>query len=162
MQPDVRVPVTLESVQAKIDGQDPVLDAALETLAAEAAERASARLTEPIYQWTSFFDAALQEIAVEAPSDYTIAFAQDGTLAITADCNQVSGNYVLGEAGAITITLGVSTLAACPEGSLSEAFLEWLRAVRSLEFVGTEMALTANIEDSLAAVLVFQKAEGTP
>jgi C-terminal processing protease CtpA/Prc len=37
--PDVRVPVTLETEQAKLRGEDPVMDAALDVLAEMAAEQ---------------------------------------------------------------------------------------------------------------------------
>ena len=46
-------------------------------------------------------------------SRYTIAFANDGTAAITADCNQVTATYTTSPGGSISIVPGASTLAMC-------------------------------------------------
>ncbi|MCB0233261.1 MAG: META domain-containing protein, partial [Anaerolineae bacterium] len=42
---------------------------------------------------------------VPDPQNYTIAFADDNTLAIKADCNQVAGSYTL-DGASLTIQLG--------------------------------------------------------
>ena len=44
---------------------------------------------------------------------YTIAFATDGTFTARADCNSMSGTYVLGRSDGMTISPGPSTLVAC-------------------------------------------------
>jgi heat shock protein HslJ len=59
------------------------------------------------------------------PDSYTLQFKPDGTVAIQADCNQVGGTYTL-DGSRITIELGPSTMAACPEGSLADQFLTQL------------------------------------
>ena len=53
---------------------------------------------------------------------YTVAFATDGTVAAKADCNAVAGTYALSGDDGITITLGASTLVACPDGSYGTIF----------------------------------------
>ncbi len=64
---------------------------------------------------------ASQTIIAE-PYKYSVAFAPDGSLAITADCNKASGAYTY-NGPQVTIQVQTVTQAACPEGSLSEQFL---------------------------------------
>jgi len=45
------------------------------------------------------------------------------------------------------------TLAACPEGSLSEQFLKWLAATTSLETDGSSLALNTDPESGALALL---------
>ncbi len=60
-------------------------------------------------------------------SRYTIDFLDDGTAAIKADCNQVVADFTA-EDGALTITPGPATLAACPEDTQGETFVQQLSA----------------------------------
>jgi C-terminal processing protease CtpA/Prc len=150
--PDVRVPVTLETEQAKLAGEDPVMDAALAELDRLAAS--GAELGGTTWQWVVAVDASGAMTAVDTPGSYTIAFAEDGTVAIQADCNQASGEYITGEDGALIITLGPVTLAACPEGSRSDAFLGYLGAVQHAEVDGAQLVLTlASAGDVIALAL---------
>ena len=156
---DVRIPITLENELAKQEGRDPVLEAALEVLAEEATKLRSARLTTNTWQWTSKIDSTGQQTQIDNPEDYTIAFSEDGALAIKADCNQVNGSYMRGEDGeSITITLGPSTLAACPEGSRSDEFLELLSSVVIYQFQGDLLVLTV-FSNSIPYVLTFEAVE---
>ena len=75
---DVRVPVTEESERAKRDGKDPVLEAGLVALRAEAERRTAERLTGTTWQWTASFDAAARRVSVENPGAYTLALGKDG------------------------------------------------------------------------------------
>jgi len=61
------------------------------------------------------------------PANFTLQFKPDGTVAIQADSNQVGGTYTI-EGSLITIELGPSTMAACPEGSLADQFVAQLNA----------------------------------
>jgi heat shock protein HslJ len=150
--PDVRVPVTLETEQAKLAGEDPVLKAALAELERLAAS--GDQLGGTTWQWTLAIDSSGAMTAVEAPGRYTIAFAEDGTVAIQADCNQASGEYITGEDGALTITLGPVTLAACPEGSRSDAFLGYLGAVQNAEVEGAQLALALDPAGGVMALVL--------
>jgi len=134
--PDIRVPVTVETEQARMRGEDPVLEAALAALPELAAQRAAALLTSTTWQWTMVVDASSQQVPIEEPTQYTVAFAKDGALSIKADCNQAGAEYALGAGGTLTVTLGATTLALCPEGSLSEDFLKWLGAATTLQTDG--------------------------
>src|SRR4051812_34950055 len=53
---------------------------------------------------------------------YTISFANDGTAAIKADCNQVTATYTTTPGGTIKIVPGPSTMAMCPEDSMGQPF----------------------------------------
>ena len=55
---------------------------------------------------------------------YTITFRKDGTLSGKADCNNFTGTYT--QTSGFDITLGASTMAACPEGSLDQQYLQLL------------------------------------
>ena len=67
------------------------------------------------------------------PGSYNLEFMPDGTLAIQADCNQVGGTYSL-DGSLISIQLGPSTMAACPEGSLGDQFVADLAAANAYFF----------------------------
>ncbi len=65
------------------------------------------------------------------PSRYTLAFGNDGSAAMQADCNRGAGTWVSESAGQLQFGPVVSTRALCPEGSLSEKYLaqfEWVRS----------------------------------
>jgi heat shock protein HslJ len=72
---------------------------------------------------------------------YTITFANDGTAAIKADCNQVGASYTTTPGGSITITPGPSTLAACPADSMGQQFVQALSGVNSYSVNGEELIL---------------------
>jgi heat shock protein HslJ len=74
------------------------------------------------WQWTHFRDAK-QDFDVTGA--YTITFNADGTVAVTADCNQANGSYRVAGAD-LTITIMATTAAACPVGSLGGSFVEYL------------------------------------
>jgi heat shock protein HslJ len=81
-------------------------------------------LTGQTWQWLSMTDPE-GETTVDDPSRYTILFNDDDTAEITADCNNVGATYTVDE-GSINITLGPSTLVACPPDSLDQQFLAGL------------------------------------
>jgi heat shock protein HslJ len=85
----------------------------------------SASLTGVIWQWVSFTD-PLQQITIEDPSRYTVAFEEavggSGQAVIKADCNDVGATYTV-DGSSISIVTGPSTLAACPEDSLDQQYL---------------------------------------
>ena len=66
----------------------------------------------------------------------------DGTVAVKADCNQVSGTYTLNGSG-LVITLGPSTVAACPPDSQADVYLRQLTAV--VEYAYDNNALILNM-----------------
>jgi heat shock protein HslJ len=159
--PDIRVPVSLETEQAKAAGEDPVMEAALAAMPEIAAAHNAELLRRGVWQWAAWADENLQQIAVESPAEYTVAFGEDGTVAITADCNQAGGEYVLGEGGALTITPGPTTVAACEEGSRSEEFLAYLSAAVSFKIDANALQISLDPESG-ALALVLEAVEGAP
>jgi heat shock protein HslJ len=81
-------------------------------------------LTANPWQWVSFTD-PLQQFDVEMPERYLLAFSEDGTVNIVADCNNAMGSYT-DEAGNLTIAVGPMTMAACPPESRSDQFVTLL------------------------------------
>jgi putative lipoprotein len=81
------------------------------------------------WQWEAFQDQSDGEgsdITVPNPDAYTLTLQPDGTAAIKADCNLVSWTYTLEGSSLSFNTLGPSTLAFCPEPSLSDQYLALL------------------------------------
>lgn len=79
------------------------------------------------WQWQAFEDSAGENnITVPDPENYSLTLNEDGTASIKADCNQVSWTYELDGSSLTFNTLGPSTLAMCPEGSLDTQYLERL------------------------------------
>lgn len=73
-----------------------------------------------------------EETAVDGSAAYQVTFHAGGSLTFVADCNIGNAQFVAsgGFAGSIAIEMGASTLVACPEGSLADAFLAALANVQ--------------------------------
>ena len=114
---------------------------------------ASGGLTGKTWQWTggTTTNPASQHV-VPDPENYTITFNPDDTFNAKADCNQVSGTYSAGSDGAMSITPGPSTLAACPEESQSDLFVAQLTAAGSWKIEGSTLTIT----DADAATMQFE------
>jgi heat shock protein HslJ len=80
---------------------------------------------------------------------YTITFANDGTAAIKADCNQVTATYTTTPGGSITITPGPTTLAMCPPDSMGQQFVAALSSVNSYSVNGDSLTLRQPDESRL-------------
>ena len=76
------------------------------------------------WYWIGLTDPT-QQIAIETPANYVLSFEGDGTVLIQADCNNATGNYTTAD-GAISITVGPMTRAACPPDSRSDQFVKLL------------------------------------
>lgn len=75
-----------------------------------------------------------QQFVADPPQNYTAEFSENGELFVQADCNQASGSYTVENENLISITAEASTLAACPEGSISEEYLRFLNNANSFFF----------------------------
>ena len=68
-------------------------------------------------------------------ANYTITFHADGSFQAQADCNAVSGTYTTADptadSGDLSIFVGPSTLAVCPEGSFAGLFTIGSAALRA-------------------------------
>ena len=92
----------------------------------------AAPLAGIIWRWTTFRDAK-QEYAVPTTADYTLVFNDDGTVAVVADCNNANGTYTVNSDGTLTIVVQAQTFVACPPGSLSDSFIEYLNQAGPFE-----------------------------
>ena len=79
--------------------------------------------------------------AADQPN-YTIEFKSDGSFNAKADCNQLSGSYTTTSSGGLTIVLGPSTLAACPEGSLAPQYVAALGQAASYAIASDQLTIT--------------------
>ncbi len=160
---DSRVPITLENEQAKQEGRDVVLEAAIVALGEEAARLFAERLPGTTLQLITLQvrgeDGELAQVNPTNPVSYTLTFAADGALTIKADCNQVNAEYVLGSAGAITITPGAATLALCADDGLGEKFVAALGQVTVLQTDGQSYVFAYPSEDAPVNILMTPVAD---
>jgi heat shock protein HslJ len=78
------------------------------------------------WRWLSMIT-PVEEVTVDDPSVYLLNFLEDGQINIQSDCNSGSGTYEADD-GALSINITSTTLALCPEGSLSDLFIRSLNA----------------------------------
>jgi D-alanyl-D-alanine carboxypeptidase len=125
---------------------DPGADA---DAAAEAAQLAAmvASIKENSWKWTSY-NSSTEVVTVETPDSYMVAFNEDGTLDIKADCNDASGTYTLDGLN-VTIQVGAATLAACPGDSRSEQFVQLLGEAAQMVSSGGKLYITLKTEGSM-------------
>ena len=69
----------------------------------------------------------MEQFKVETPASYQVTFNADGTVNIVADCNNAAGTYT-DKDGALAITIGPMTMAACPPELRSDQFVKLLGA----------------------------------
>jgi len=78
-----------------------------------------------VWMWVEFLENNDTVTHPNMPANYTVEFMPDGQVAIQADCNQAGGSYTF-NGSQIDIEIGPTTLAACPEDSLSDEYLRLL------------------------------------
>jgi heat shock protein HslJ len=84
-------------------------------------------LAGPIWRWDQTVMNNDEIVVPDDPASYTVQFTAEGGISVQADCNMINGTYTV-EDSSLTITLGPSTLVACPEGSLGDTFASQLGA----------------------------------
>jgi heat shock protein HslJ len=89
--------------------------------------------------------------AITEPGRYTVQIMADGTVAVGADCNRAGGVWSGGD-GAIDITVTLSTLALCPEGSLGDPFVQALDTVTGYTVSGGTLTLHGAAGDLIFTV----------
>jgi heat shock protein HslJ len=118
------------------------------TILAACSAGGAAALTGKDWQLTAITEKvpAFQGVVPAAEqSKYTITFATDLTFHGTADCNQISGTYKTTGSNGLTIELGASTMAFCPEGSMADLYVHALS--RSKTWAVTNDTLTITLDD---------------
>ncbi len=106
---------------------------------------AEATLTGVVWEWVDFIDPVSEPLVIETPAQYTIEFMDDGSAAVKADCNNGAATYTA-EEGSISITVGAMTLALCPEGSLSDQFVQYLNAAAVYSFDEGDLLLDLPVD----------------
>ena len=120
------------------------------------APQAAPVLTGVTWEWTQAVT-SLGTVDVVDPTRYTILFNDDGTANIKADCNSVLASYTTaGES--MTLTMGPSTLVACPEDSQVDVFLAGLAVTGAYMFDGNDLLLRNVAADG--GVMRFRAAGG--
>lgn len=89
-------------------------------------------------------------IPADQQANYTIAFKDDGTASIKADCNTVGATWKEGNGASITITPTNSTAAACGPDSKGDQFVRALGKTVSYGVVSGSLKLTMNDAGELA------------
>ena len=79
------------------------------------------------------------------PSQYTLALLADNRLSVQADCNRVTGTYML-SGSQLTLQLGATTLAACGPDSQDTVFLRDLGQVVTYVFDGQLLHLNMRFD----------------
>src|SRR4051794_38442574 len=126
--------------------------AACSNSAASASAGGAAGLTGKVWQLTAITEKvpAFQGVVPAADqANYTIEFKADGTYNAKADCNNVQGTYTTTPAGGLTIVLGLSTLVACPEGSLSSQYVTGLGNAASYAVAAGQLTITLKDQGTL-------------
>lgn len=99
-------------------------------------------LTTHLWELAEIETASGETATPPDPTRYTVQFSADGDVHVRADCNFSIGTYSV-DGEAISIVLGPTTLALCPEDSHSDQFLFSLNGAGSV-------TLTENGELSVA------------
>jgi heat shock protein HslJ len=93
------------------------------------------------WEWSQLTETLpASQSVVPDPENYTLAFSADGTFALKADCNLVSGDYEV-DGDSLSLIFGPSTLAFCGEESLDTLYLQLLDIVTSYELVDGNLIL---------------------
>jgi heat shock protein HslJ len=99
-------------------------------------------LVGPLWQWEDWVETRpASQSLVPDPEKYTVSFAADGSVSIQADCNRVSGVYIVRN-GILLIELGPATMAFCGEQSLDQEFLALLTRVVAASLVNGLLRLS--------------------
>jgi len=99
-------------------------------------------ITNPVgfvWKWEGT-QTAVEHIAPDDPTRYTLEFLPDTTVAAQIDCNRGRGPFTL-DGQAITIGPLATTRMACPEGSLDAVFSKQLEGARIMFFRGDTLYL---------------------
>ena len=84
----------------------------------------SPEITGIVWKWLGLVT-PVEEIVIDNPDQYTFELSPDGTVTVTADCNNGAGDYVI-DGNKLTINITSTTLALCEQGSHSDLFFRSL------------------------------------
>jgi heat shock protein HslJ len=107
----------------------------------EATPAAEPVLTPVVWQWTALELADGSTQSPDDPAKYTIQFRPDGRYVLQIDCNGGGGEYTV-DGSSLQLGVAMTTLMACPPGSLDTVFLPPLEEVVSFAYEEEELVLT--------------------
>jgi heat shock protein HslJ len=111
-------------------------------------ELAQDSLTGAVWQWQEFQSSDGTVVKPENPAAYTLEFLPDGKLAVGADCNRAMGASTA-DGSQLTLQAAAMTRAACPPGSLSDQYLEYLNGVVSYVFQDGDLFLALKYDSGI-------------
>ena len=82
------------------------------------------------WEWVEF-TAPTDRLTIDKPESYTLQFDRDAFVFILADCNRGQANYFQPAVGQIAIHGMSLTKVACPAGSHSTRFVQYLELART-------------------------------
>ena len=88
-------------------------------------------------------------LAYEGEAPFTITFADDGQYNGQADCNRYGGTFEAAPGGTMRLSQGLSTLAACPNPSVSQDFFGVLNGAQRYVLTDGRLTLTSSDGGSL-------------
>lgn len=89
-------------------------------------------------------------VIIPQDTSYSITFMDDGQVTIVASCNTITANYTTGGDDALSIDLGASTLAECPDASVFNEFMAVIENVARASFFRAGDAISLSIIDGQA------------
>jgi len=100
----------------------------------------SSTLVGPVWHLQTLQRQGGKPLVIESPENYTVEFSETGQVAVRADCNRAIGEFTE-VTGGVEITLGATTLAACPPGSLGQEFIDTLNQVSFYFFKDQDLVM---------------------
>ena len=107
-------------------------------------------LTGVRWAWQTFQGSDDTIVRPDDPSQYTVEFLPNGTLAIQAACHHAVGTYTV-DNSTVDLRIGGSTRAICPSGALMDRFLRDLDQVTSHVFRDGKLYLALPMDAGIHA-----------
>jgi heat shock protein HslJ len=107
-------------------------------------------LTGVRWAWQTFQGSDDTIVRPDDPSQYTVEFLPNGTLAIQAACHQAVGTYTV-DNSTVDLRIGERTRAICPPGALMDRFLRDLDQVTSHVFRDGKLYLALPMDAGIHA-----------
>jgi len=123
-----------------------------------------ADIMDILWEWTSLQEAAPPSQTVIAdPENYNLVLFDTGMVSAKADCNTIQGTYEITETE-LTFEFGPATLVGCPEGSLSEQYIQLLTEVDAWALLNDQLFLGSGdgSGESSASILGFMNEGPAP